>query len=56
LGLVSRVMLVRKLLGKLYFLSYRFGEHWQAILNFELIDLAMPHLTTEADELDPRGM
>jgi hypothetical protein len=41
------------LLGELNSLSYGFGEHGQAVLNLELIDLAMPHLAAEPHKFDP---
>jgi hypothetical protein len=55
-GLVSRVMLGCCLLRELYFLSHGFREHRQPILDLELVNLAMSHLTAEPDELYPRGM
>jgi hypothetical protein len=44
------------LLSELYFASNCFGQRRQAVLYLELIDLAVPHLSTEPDELDPRRM
>jgi hypothetical protein len=37
-------------------LSNGFREQRQPILDIELIDLAMPHLTAEPHKFDPRGM
>ena len=44
------------LLRKLNFLSYGLGQQGQTVLNSELIDFAMPHLTAEAHEFKPCRM
>ena len=44
------------LVSEPYFLPYSFREYRQAVLDFELVDFAMTHLTAEPDKLYPRGM
>jgi len=56
MGVVSRLMLFTDLLRELDFLSYCLRKHGETVLDFQLVDLAMPQLMAEADELDPCRM